>query len=104
MDKVWDLFEGGLLLSGKDPEHGVYRGRAHLVEMIALLGPPSQEFLNRRRLKSKFFSESGMYWHIRSQAKNAKAPLRRPVVANWVDVKANGKLESTPYRERPLEN
>ena len=60
VDEVWDLFEGGLLFSGKDPELGVYRGRAHLAEMIALLGPPSSEFLNRAELKSKFFSESGM--------------------------------------------
>ncbi len=57
--KVWDIFEGGLLFSGKDPELAVYRGRAHLAEMIALLGPPSLELLNRGRFKSKFFSESG---------------------------------------------
>ena len=61
MDEVWDIFEGHLLFSGQDPELGVYRGRAHLAEMIALLGPPSPEFLNRGKLKSKFFSESGMY-------------------------------------------
>ncbi|KAK4149514.1 kinase-like domain-containing protein [Chaetomidium leptoderma] len=55
---IWDLFEGRLLFRGTDPELGVYRGRAHLAEMIALLGPPTPEFLNRGKLKSKFFSES----------------------------------------------
>jgi hypothetical protein len=59
MYQVWDIFEGHNLFRGKDPELGVYRGRAHLAEMIALLGPPSAEFLNRGKLKSKFFSESG---------------------------------------------
>lgn len=61
VDEVWDIFEGHPLFSGQDPELGVYRGRAHLAEMIALLEPPSPEFLNRGKLKSKFFSESGMY-------------------------------------------
>ncbi|KAK3296394.1 kinase-like domain-containing protein [Chaetomium fimeti] len=55
---VWDLFEGGHLFHGTDPEHGVYRGRAHLAEMIALLGPPTPELINRGNLKAKFFSKS----------------------------------------------
>jgi serine/threonine-protein kinase SRPK3 len=57
--EVWDTFEGRSLFRGTDPELGVYRGRAHLAEMIALLGPPSPEFLSRGKLMSKFFSESG---------------------------------------------
>ncbi|KAK1772447.1 Serine/threonine-protein kinase [Phialemonium atrogriseum] len=56
---IWDIFEGGLSFRGTDLELGVYRGRAHLAEMIALLGPPTPEFLNRGKLRSKFFSESG---------------------------------------------
>lgn len=59
MYEIWDIFEGCLLFRGTDPELGVYRGRAHLAEMIALLGPPTPEFLNRGKLRSKFFSESG---------------------------------------------
>jgi hypothetical protein len=59
VDEIWDIFEGRLLFRGTDPELGVYRGRAHLAEMIALLGPPPPEFLGRGNLKSKFFSESG---------------------------------------------
>ncbi|KAH6614661.1 kinase-like domain-containing protein [Chaetomium sp. MPI-SDFR-AT-0129] len=56
---VWDLFEGGRLFSGTDPEVGTYRGRAHLAEMIALLGPPGLELINRGRLKWKFFTGAG---------------------------------------------
>lgn len=57
--KIWDLFEGRKLFRGIDPEHGVYRGRAHLAEIVAVLGPPTLEFPNRGRLKFKFFSDSG---------------------------------------------
>lgn len=58
-NQIWDIFEGRSLFSGIDPEHGAYRGRAHLAEMIALLGPPTPEFINRGNDKAKFFSESG---------------------------------------------
>ncbi|KAG6835546.1 hypothetical protein H0H93_000321 [Arthromyces matolae] len=44
---VWDLFEGTNLFSGIDPELDVYRGRAHLAEMIKLMGPPPPEFVAR---------------------------------------------------------
>ncbi|KAI1157405.1 kinase-like domain-containing protein [Nemania serpens] len=39
---VWDLFEGGHLFTGQDPEFHTYRSRAHLAEMIAFLGQPLQ--------------------------------------------------------------
>ncbi|KAJ6007085.1 hypothetical protein N7522_005436 [Penicillium canescens] len=39
--QIWNLFEGGSLFSGQDPEFQTYRSRAHLAEMIRLLGPPS---------------------------------------------------------------
>lgn len=56
---VWDAFEGEHLFTGCDPEHGAYRGRAHLAEMIALLGPPPPSLLARSHLRSKFFSKEG---------------------------------------------
>jgi serine/threonine-protein kinase SRPK3 len=46
------------LFTGRDPEHDTYRGRAHLSEMIALLGPPPPSLLARAHLRSKFFSVS----------------------------------------------
>ncbi|RXW24063.1 hypothetical protein EST38_g1753 [Candolleomyces aberdarensis] len=58
---VWDLYEGKHLFRGVDPEHGVYRSRAHLAEMIALLGPPPRELLEKSKLKSKFFSDQGEF-------------------------------------------
>ncbi|KAK7536422.1 kinase-like domain-containing protein [Phyllosticta citribraziliensis] len=56
---VWDAFEGEHLFTGQDPELNLYRGRAHLAEMIALLGPPPPNLLARANLKSNFFNDAG---------------------------------------------
>ncbi|KAJ2987540.1 hypothetical protein NUW58_g4449 [Xylaria curta] len=58
---VWDLFEGGHLFTGQDPEFHTYRSRAHLAEMVALLGQPPQQLLNRGKLSHKFFSDKGEF-------------------------------------------
>ncbi|KAF1949849.1 kinase-like protein [Byssothecium circinans] len=58
---IWDLFEGEHLFTGQDPEHETYRGRAHLAEMIALLGPPPPSLLARANLRNKFFSATGEF-------------------------------------------
>lgn len=44
---------------GTDPEHDTYRSRAHLAEIIALLGPPPPGLVARGSLRSGFFSEQG---------------------------------------------
>ncbi|KAG6215641.1 hypothetical protein E4U34_005568 [Claviceps purpurea] len=54
---IWDCFQGGHLFTGHDPELKTYRGRAHLAEMIALLGPPPPSVLARASFRSKFFSD-----------------------------------------------
>ncbi|CAG8218191.1 unnamed protein product [Penicillium salamii] len=56
---IWNLFEGGSLFSGQDPEVQTYRSRAHLAEMIQLLGPPPPSLLTRGNLTQKFFSQEG---------------------------------------------
>ncbi|KAJ2913832.1 hypothetical protein MD484_g6588, partial [Candolleomyces efflorescens] len=58
---VWGLFEGGQIFHGVDPEHGAYRSRAHLAEMIALLGPPPNELLAASKNRSRFFSDQGEF-------------------------------------------
>ena len=50
---------GDYLFHGIDPEHHEYRRRAHLAEMISLLGPPAPGPLSQGELWSKFFSEDG---------------------------------------------
>ncbi|KAK4447335.1 serine threonine protein kinase [Podospora aff. communis PSN243] len=56
---VWDLFEGGHLFTGCDPEHQTYRSRAHLAEIMALLGPPPQALLRLGKSSHKFFTDTG---------------------------------------------
>ncbi|KAG4429982.1 hypothetical protein IFR05_014532 [Cadophora sp. M221] len=56
---IWDLFQGGHLFTGHDPEHQTYRSRAHLAQIIALLGPPPQTILNSGRSSHKFFTDTG---------------------------------------------
>ncbi|KAG6111894.1 hypothetical protein E4U13_004546 [Claviceps humidiphila] len=57
---IWDSFQGGNLFTGRDPETGTYQSRAHLAEMIALLGPPPPYLLAQANLRSKFFSDEGI--------------------------------------------
>ncbi|KAG5933720.1 hypothetical protein E4U60_004318 [Claviceps pazoutovae] len=57
---IWDTFQGDDHFTGHDSELKTYRGRAHLAEMIALLGPPPPSLLARANLRSKFFSDAGV--------------------------------------------
>lgn len=57
--QAWNLFEGNLLFNAIDPEHLEYRGRAHLAEIIGVLGLPPKDLLSRGRISSKFFSDKG---------------------------------------------
>lgn len=59
MRQIRALFEGGHLFTGRDPVLRTYKSRAHLAEMISLLGPPPPNFLARGRLTHKFFSNKG---------------------------------------------
>lgn len=64
-----DAFEGEHSFTGRDPEHSTYRGRAHLSEMIALLGPLPPSLVSRANLRSKSFSEQGE-WMVSSQTRS----------------------------------
>ena len=59
--KIWDLFEGKHLFTGTDPREKEYMTRAHLAEMIALMGPPPPELLNAGKRTAEFFDQHGMY-------------------------------------------
>lgn len=54
------------MFHGIDPEHHAYRRRAHLAEIIALLGPPPENLLARSPLASTFFSNNGILSPCRS--------------------------------------
>ena len=57
--QLWDAFEGERLFTGYDEEFNAYRSRAHLAEIIALLGPPPPSLVARANLRSKFFDDEG---------------------------------------------
>ncbi|KAL9023173.1 MAG: hypothetical protein Q9180_008351, partial [Flavoplaca navasiana] len=54
---IWDLFEGKHLFYGRDPREGKYMTRAHLADMIALLGPPPVELLKAGKRSTEFFDK-----------------------------------------------
>ncbi|KAJ6103114.1 hypothetical protein N7486_005541 [Penicillium sp. IBT 16267x] len=56
---IWNIFEGESLFGGQGPEFQTYRSRAHLADMIRLLGPPPTSLLARGNLTQKFFSSEG---------------------------------------------
>ncbi|KAK4132163.1 protein kinase, partial [Trichocladium antarcticum] len=80
---VWDMFEGGHLFSGNDPEHQTYRGRAHLASIIGLLGHPPADLIARSSVKSKFLSEEGDF--------NAGIPLPPPRSLDEIETNLEGK-------------
>lgn len=57
--QIWDLFEGDHLFTGRDPERQTYSSRAHLAEIIALLGQPPRALINSGKSSHKFFTDSG---------------------------------------------
>ncbi|KZF25505.1 kinase-like protein [Xylona heveae TC161] len=70
---VWDLFEGESLFTGQDPEFQTYRSRAHVAEIISLLGPPPPTLLAQGRQSHKFFSDEGAF------CANIPLPERTPL-------------------------
>ncbi|KAK3311581.1 CMGC protein kinase [Chaetomium strumarium] len=58
---IWSVFEGRHLFRGRDPVNHRYSTRAHLAEVVALLGPPPLDLLRRGWRSKEFFSEDGQW-------------------------------------------
>ncbi|KAG4262416.1 CMGC/SRPK protein kinase [Fusarium proliferatum] len=56
---IWDIFEGRHMFTGHDPEFQKYRSRAHLAQIIALLGQPPSNVLEAGKASHKFFTDTG---------------------------------------------
>ncbi|KAE9371886.1 CMGC protein kinase [Stipitochalara longipes BDJ] len=56
---IWDLFEDKHLFYGNDPDGSGYKTRAHLAEVVGLLGPPPLDLLKRGSRSKDFFDEEG---------------------------------------------
>jgi len=59
LSQVWSTFENESLFTVQDPELQTYRSRAHVAEMISLLGPPPRDLLVQGKLSDKFFTDKG---------------------------------------------
>ena len=58
---IWDLFENKHMFFGKDPKEEKYMTRAHLSEMVALMGPPPPDLLKKGKRSAEFFDEDGQW-------------------------------------------
>ncbi|KJZ70226.1 hypothetical protein HIM_10374 [Hirsutella minnesotensis 3608] len=58
---IWDIFQGRHLFYGQDAIKKTYTTRAHLAEVVAVLGPPPLDFLQRGIRSREFFSEEGKW-------------------------------------------
>ncbi|KAK2761260.1 hypothetical protein FQN54_001782 [Arachnomyces sp. PD_36] len=86
---IWDIYEGGSLFTGQDPEFQKYRSRAHLAEMINLLGPPPPSLLAQAGLRDKFFSDEGDF--------HAKHLLKDPVPLEKRETTLEGQEEREAF-------
>ncbi|KAK4146125.1 kinase domain-containing protein [Dichotomopilus funicola] len=58
---TWDVFQCRHLFYGQDPSGRGYMTRAHLAEIIGLLGPPPADLIKRGVRSKEFFSEDGQW-------------------------------------------
>ncbi|KAI9648505.1 hypothetical protein NHQ30_003140 [Ciborinia camelliae] len=59
--RIWDIFEGKHLFSRQDPKRGRYTTRAHLTELISVLGPPPLELIKRGKRSAEWFDANGKW-------------------------------------------
>jgi hypothetical protein len=58
--QIWDFYEDNHLFHGIHPVENRYLTKAHLAEVIALLGPPPLDLLKRGSRSKEFFDTEGM--------------------------------------------
>ncbi|CZR64297.1 uncharacterized protein PAC_14195 [Phialocephala subalpina] len=54
---IWDLFEDKHLLYCNDPHGSGYKTRAHLADVVGMLGPPPLDLLKHGKRNVEFFDE-----------------------------------------------
>ncbi|CAH0040708.1 unnamed protein product, partial [Clonostachys rhizophaga] len=58
---IWDIFEGKHLFHGIDPTDTAYSTRAHLAEVIGMLGMPPLDLIKRGSRSDEFFTDDGQW-------------------------------------------
>lgn len=61
--QFWDLVKGSTLFNPRN-EDKLLDDRLHLAEMIAIMGPPPKEFLERSEASGIFWDTDGMYFNL----------------------------------------
>ncbi|GAB1316567.1 Serine/threonine-protein kinase SRPK [Madurella fahalii] len=59
---TWDIFEDKHMFYGNDPDGSGYKTRAHLAELIGMLGPPPLDLIKRGKRSPEFFTPDG-HWN-----------------------------------------
>ncbi|KAF7588932.1 hypothetical protein BBP40_005010 [Aspergillus hancockii] len=57
---AWDIVGGHTLIDSK-PGDGIWDDGAHIAELVALLGPPQQEFMRKQDMSWVFWDESSRW-------------------------------------------
>ncbi|CAG8956198.1 hypothetical protein HYFRA_00012115 [Hymenoscyphus fraxineus] len=87
---IWDIFEGKHLFTGQDPKKGRYMTRAHLRELISILGPPPLELIKRGRRSAEWFDENGK-WLEPDESQPDRLPLLASSSLEAVEENLDGK-------------
>ncbi|KFY03268.1 hypothetical protein V490_00224 [Pseudogymnoascus sp. VKM F-3557] len=87
---IWDIFEGKHLFSGQDPKRGRYTTRAHLTELISVLGPPPLELIKRGERSAEWFDGNGK-WLEPDENEPERLPLLPSSSLEAAEDNLNGK-------------
>ncbi|TVY75705.1 Serine/threonine-protein kinase SRPK, partial [Lachnellula suecica] len=87
---IWDIFEGKHLFSGQDPKQGRYTTRAHLTELISVLGPPPLELIKRGKRSAEWFDGNGK-WLEPDENEPERLPLLPSSSLEAAEENLNGK-------------
>ncbi|KFY48719.1 hypothetical protein V496_10237 [Pseudogymnoascus sp. VKM F-4515 (FW-2607)] len=87
---IWDIFEGKHLFSGQDLKRGRYTTRAHLTELISVLGPPPLELIKRGERSAEWFDGNGK-WLEPDENEPERLPLLPSSSPEAAEENLNGK-------------
>ena len=78
LSKVWNIIEGTELFTQVEDANGRYDPKSHLAEMIALLGPPPKEVIERADYMSQVEYASTISIEVGKPCKNAREVFGGP--------------------------
>lgn len=78
LSKVWNIIEGTELFTQVEDANGRYDPKSHLAEMIALLGPPPKEVIERADYMSQVEYDSTISIEVGKPCKNAREVFGGP--------------------------